>query len=55
MSAQKLLSSRFPAAHWIDPVPLQNISNRAAGNLVPQIGQRTLDAPITQSRFSSAI
>ena len=27
-------------------MPLQNLSDRAAGNLVSQIGQGTLDAPI---------
>ena len=27
-------------------MPLQNLSDRAAGKFVPQIGQGTLDAPI---------
>jgi len=31
---------------WLDPVPFQNVSDRGAGKIVPQIGQRSLDAPI---------
>jgi hypothetical protein len=36
-------------------MPLQNLSDRAAGHFVPQMGQGTLGAPIAPSRFSSAI
>src|SRR5437667_2377561 len=56
MPAQKLLPGRLPAALWrrLDPVPFQNLSDRAARNFVPQIGQCALDPPIAPIPFSSA-
>ena len=49
MPAQKLLPRRLPAPlrRRLDSVPLQDLRDRAAGNLVPQVGQRALDAPIS--------
>ena len=48
MPAQKLLPGRLPAAlrRRLDPVPFQHLSDRAARNCVPQIGQCALDPPI---------
>src|SRR5450759_4087184 len=48
MPAQKLFPRRLPAPlrRRLDPVPRENLSDRAAGNLVTQIGQRPLDATI---------
>src|SRR6516165_10831151 len=48
MSAQELLPGRLPAAlrRRLHPMPLQNVSDRAAGNVVSQIGPCDLDAPI---------
>lgn len=48
----ELLPSRLPAplrCWWFDPVPCQDRSNRAAGDLVPQVSQGTLDVPITSA------
>jgi hypothetical protein len=49
MLAQKLLPRGLPFSlrRWLDAVPFQNLSNRAASNFVPQNGQGTLDTPIT--------
>ncbi len=46
--AQKLLPARLPAPlrRRFDAVPLQNLSDRAAGSFVPQIGQCALDPSI---------
>jgi hypothetical protein len=48
MPAQKLLPGRLPTPlrRWLDSVTFQNLSDRAACKLVPQIRQRALDAPI---------
>jgi hypothetical protein len=48
VTAQKLLPRclSFPLRGWLDPAPLQNIGNRAARDLVPEVGQRTLDPTI---------
>jgi hypothetical protein len=48
MAAQKLFPRRLPTPlrRRLDPVPRENLCNRAAGNFVPQIGQGTLGAPI---------
>jgi len=45
---EKLLPGGFslPLRRRLDAMPLQNLSDRAAGKLVPQIGQGALDAPI---------
>jgi hypothetical protein len=49
VSRQKLLPSRLSAPLWrrLDPVPMQNISDCAASQLVSKIGYGTLDAAIT--------
>src|SRR5215813_754794 len=48
MPAQKLLPRRLPASlwRWLQPLPLENRSDRAAGYAVSEIRQRALDAPI---------
>jgi len=48
VSGQKLFPRRLTTAlwRWFDAVPLENRCDRAARNLVAQIGQGALDAPI---------
>jgi len=48
VTAKKLFPGclSFPLWGWLDPVPLQNIGNRAARDLVPEVGQRALDPTI---------
>ena len=36
----------FPSRGSLDPAPLQNIGNRAAGDFVPEVEQRSLDPTI---------
>src|SRR5215470_14542258 len=49
MLLQELLPRGLPLSLWgrLDAVPRQDVCNRAAANLMTQIGKRTLDSSIT--------
>ena len=57
MSTEKLLPSRSPTSlrSRLDAMPLQNVSDCGVGESVAQIGELTLNPPITQARFSPGI
>src|SRR5215208_3344617 len=57
MPREELLPScpSVPLGRGLDTVAMQNVCNRATGDVVAEIRQCTLNSTIAQSRFSSAI